>query len=61
MKDNRSPGVDGIALKMLTKTVKQISMPVAHVFNVSLQKGIIFLEWKEVNIIPLFKKIFKKK
>ena len=31
-------------------------MPLAHVFKMSLQEGIVPLEWKEANIIPLFKK-----
>ena len=56
MKDNKSPGVDGIAPKILKETVEQISKPLAHVFNMSLQEGIVPLEWKEANIIPLFKK-----
>ena len=57
MKENKSPGVDGISPKILKETVEQISMPLAHVFNMSLQEGIIVpLEWKEANIIPLFKK-----
>ena len=30
--------------------------PLAHVFNMSLQEGIVPLEWKEANSIPLFKK-----
>ena len=30
--------------------------PLAHVFNLSLQEGSVPLEWKEANIIPLFKK-----
>ena len=56
MKENKSPGVDGISTKILKETVEQISMPLAHVFNMSLQEGIVPLEWKEANIIPLFKK-----
>ena len=56
MKDNKSPGVDGIAPTILKETVEQISKPLAHVFNMSLQEGIVPLEWKEANIIPLFKK-----
>ena len=48
MKENKSPGVDGISPKILKET--------AHVFNMSLQEGIVPLEWKEANIIPLFKK-----
>ena len=55
MKENKSPGVDGIS-EMLKETVEHISMPLAHVFNMSLQEGIVPLEWKEANIIPLFKK-----
>ena len=56
MKENKSPGVDGLSPKILTETVEQISKPLAHVFNMSLQVGIVPLEWKEANIIPLFKK-----
>ena len=56
MKENKSPGVDGISPKILKETVEQISAPFAHVFNMSLQDGIVPLEWKEANIIPLFKK-----
>ena len=56
MKENKSPGVDGLSPKILKETVEQISKPLAHVFNMSLQEGIVPLEWKEANIIPLFKK-----
>ena len=56
MKGNKSPGVDGIAPKILKETVEQMCTPLAHVFNMSLQEGIVPLEWKEENIIPLFKK-----
>ena len=56
MKENKSPGVDGISPKIMKEIVEPISMPLAHVFNMSLQEGIVPLEWKEANIIPLFKK-----
>ena len=58
IKENKAPGVDGISPKILKETVEQNSTPLAHVFNMSLQKGIVGLplEWKEANIIPLFKK-----
>ena len=54
MKENKSPGVDGISPKMLKETVEHISTPLAHGFTMSLQEGIVPLEWKEANIIPLF-------
>ena len=41
MKENKSPGVDGISPKILKETVEQISSPLAHVFNMSLQEGIV--------------------
>ena len=55
-KDNKSPGVDGIPPKLLLEIVEQISIPLATVFNLSLEEGIVPLERKEPNIIPLFKK-----
>ena len=55
MKENTSPGVDGISPKILKETVEQISTPLAHVSNMSLQEGIVLLEWKKANIITLKK------
>ena len=60
MKENKSPGLDGIAPKTLKETVEQICAPVTRVFNVSLQEGSVPFEWKEANIITIFKKRFKK-
>ena len=57
MKENKSSGLDVISPKILKDTVEQISTPPAHVFNMSLQKGIVHLEGKEANIIALFKKV----
>ena len=56
MKENKSPGIDGISPKILKETVEQISTPLVYVFNMTLQEGIVPLDWKEANIIPLFKK-----
>ena len=56
MKDNKSPGVDGIPPKLLKEIVEQISTPFAIFFNLSLEEEIVPSEWKEANITPLFKK-----
>ena len=58
MKDNKSPGVDEIPPKLLMERVEQISIPLTRVFNLSLKEGV---EWKEANIIPLFKKGLRNK
>ena len=56
MKDNKSPGVDGIPPNLLMETVQQISIPLAKVFNLSLKQGVVPFEWKGANIMPLLKK-----
>ena len=56
MKDNTSPGVDGIPPNLLTEIVEQINTPLAKLFNLSLEEGIVPSEWKKANITPLFKK-----
>ena len=60
MKDNKSPGVDGIPPKLLLEIVEQIIIPLATVFSLSLEEGIVPLEWKEANIIQFFFKRFEK-
>ena len=45
MKENKSPaGVDGIPPKLLLEFVEQISIPLATVFNLSLEEGVVPLE-----------------
>ena len=61
MKNNKSPGVDGIPPELLMKAVEQVSIPLARVFNLSLKEGVVPSEWKEANIIPLFKKDSRNK
>ena len=61
MKDNKSPGVDGIPPKLLKEIVEQISTPLAKVFNLSLEERIIPSEWKEANSRPLFKNGLRNK
>ena len=56
MKDNKSPGLDGIPPKLLIETVEQISIPLARVLNMSLKEGFVPFEWKDATTIPLFKK-----
>ena len=54
MKDNKSPGVDGIPPKVVLVIVEQISIPLAKVLHFSLDEGIVPLEWNEANIITLY-------
>ncbi len=56
-RENKSPGVDGISPKILKETVEQISSPLAHVFNMSLQEGIVPLERRKQTLFPYSKKV----
>ena len=56
MKENKSPGVDGIPPTLLNEMVNEISIPLAIFFNLSLKEGIVPAERKEANVTPLFKK-----
>ena len=56
MKGNKSPGVDGIPPKLLKQIVEQVSTPLAKLFNLSTEEGIVPSEWKEAKITQLFKK-----
>ena len=55
MKENKSPVVDGIPPKLLLENVEQISLPLATVFNLSLEEGIVPLEWKKQTSFSLNK------
>ena len=51
--------MDGIPPKLLLEIIEQISIPLATVFNLTLEERVVPLEWTEANIIPLFKKRFE--
>ena len=56
MKDNKSHGVYGIPPKLLKEIVEQISTSLAKMFKLPIEEEIVPSEWKEGNIMPLFKK-----
>ena len=60
-KNNKLLGVDRIPPRLIMETVEQVSIPLTRVFNLSLKDLANPSEWKEANIIPLFKKGSRKK
>ena len=59
MKENKSPGVDGISPKILKETVEQISTPLAHEFNMSLKEELYLLNGRKQTLFFIQKR-FKK-
>ena len=47
MDNNKSPGVDAISPKLLMETAQQIIIPLAKVFNLSLNEGVVILNGKK--------------
>ena len=56
LKDNKSPGIDGITPKLLKEIAEEISVPLAIMFNLSLREGTVPHRWKHANVVLLFKK-----
>jgi hypothetical protein len=56
LKIGKACGDDGITHQMLKSTSETICIPLAIIFNFSLQKGIFPSTWKIARIMPAFKK-----
>ena len=41
LKDNKSPGIDGITPKLLKEIAEEISVPLPIMFNLSLHEGTV--------------------
>jgi hypothetical protein len=55
LKVGKCPGLDGIHPKMLFELRKEISEPLAKLFNDSLESGVVPADWKDAAVTPLFK------
>ena len=58
---NKSPGSDNIHPKLLYELRNELSKPLTTLFKLSLEKGKVPQQWKDANVIPLFKKGKKDK
>eukprot|EP00061_Rhincodon_typus_P008771 g31679.t1 len=56
LKIDNSPGPDGIYPRILWEARDEIAEPLVMIFSSSLSMGIVREDWKEANVIPLFKK-----
>ena len=51
----KSPGLDGISVRLLKDTSDVIAQPLANIFNLSLRTAIFPDEWKIAKVSPVFK------
>ena len=61
LKPGKAPGPDGISTTLLIKLKYVISIPLQILFQKSIDKGSVPLDWKKAKVIPIFKKGSKGK
>jgi hypothetical protein len=60
LKNGKAPGDDGFIPEFLKRIGDYISEPLAKIFNLSMQEGIVPEDWRIANVAPLFKKGSRK-
>ena len=56
IKINKSCGPDEIQPVMLKELVEYVSGPIALLLNKTIKEGVIPKDWKQANVIPIYKK-----
>ena len=52
----KSPGPDNLPPRLLKSAVHEIAPILTLIFNASFQQGELPFDWKQANIVPIFKK-----
>eukprot|EP00061_Rhincodon_typus_P001447 g14812.t1 len=61
MKVDKSPGPDGLHLRVLKEIAEEIVEVLVGIFQESLESGRVTEDWKIANVTPLFKKGARQK
>ena len=56
MNMNKSSGPDGIQARILQELVSHIALPITVILKQSAKDGKIPKDWKQANVIPIYKK-----
>ena len=51
----KSTGLDGLSARFLREVAVEIAAPLAHLYNLSLRRGIVPQAWKQSHITPIHK------
>ena len=56
LKLNKAAGMDGIHTNILKALSEEISLPLCMIFRKSLNEGVVPLDWRAADVVPLYKK-----
>ena len=56
LNSSKAPGPDGVYPFILKSFADQLSVPLAIIFNKTLQEGVVPDDWRRANVSPIFKK-----
>ena len=56
LRSDKSPGPDKLHPRILTELAKEITTPLAMIYNKCIDKGTLPSQWKEAIVTPIFKK-----
>ena len=56
LKLNKAAGMDGIQSNILKALSEEICLPLCMIFRKSLDEGVVPLDWRAADVVPLYKK-----
>ena len=55
LEPKKSTDVDGLSMYLIKRIITEINVPLAHIFNLSLSKGVFPEKLKTAKVVPIFK------
>ena len=56
LKPNKAPGPDTIPARLLKELAYELAPVLAVIYEATLEQGCLSAEWKNANVVPIFKK-----
>ena len=56
IKLNKAAGMDGLHTNILKALSEEMSLPLCMIFKKSLDEGVVPIDWRAANVVPLYKK-----
>ena len=61
LKPDKSPGIDSIHPYVLRECAEVMAIPLYHIYQKSMEEGVVPEDWRQARVVPIFKKGSKSK